>query len=161
MYIYIFILFYSRLIISCCLNYSRSSLLSGLTIQHRHCYGTGLIPGLGTSACLRHGQKKKTNSFQEKKKKTHVYSLLIPLSNSPPQACSDLFSPLLFTVNSISQREGVPPSLSDHLVLVLILWLYHFFSTSFLMIDIWTCFQSFTVTNSGVMISILCVSLFG
>ena len=38
---------------------------SGLRIQHCHCNslgcccGMGSVPGLGTSACLRHGQKKK------------------------------------------------------------------------------------------------------
>ena len=31
--------------------------LSGLRTQHCHCYGLGLIPGLGTSACHGCGQK--------------------------------------------------------------------------------------------------------
>ena len=44
-------------------NQSVPSWLRGFRILQRHCYGsgyscgTGLIPGVGTSACRRHGQK--------------------------------------------------------------------------------------------------------
>ena len=38
---------------------SESLVAEGLMIQCCHCCGVGLIPGLGTSICLGHYQKKK------------------------------------------------------------------------------------------------------
>ena len=39
--------------------------LSRLRLQHSHCYGVGPVPGLGTSACCRHGQKTETKTSKD------------------------------------------------------------------------------------------------
>ena len=50
--------------------------LSGLRIPHYHCYGIGLIIGLGTSACHGHSQKKKKKKKRQKKDYTLEDGLL-------------------------------------------------------------------------------------
>ena len=52
--------------------------LSGLRIQHCHCYSVASIPGLGTSACWGYGRKKKQKNKKTKKKTVLEYERPLP-----------------------------------------------------------------------------------
>ena len=69
-----------------------------------HCYGSGLIPGMGTSTCCRHGQKKKKKKNESHLSK-HVLSLFwTALSESPSQDSLDAF---MSEMKSGSALDGV------------------------------------------------------
>ena len=77
----------------------------GLRIQHFHCCGTGLIPGLGTSTCHRHS----IAGGEKKKEKRHRPTITKPILTTLRSPCAYPFRFCIHKyIDILKAKHGVP-----------------------------------------------------